>query len=156
MGIELPPQPNAIFHHLTGTTQGKQLDLSVYNQASANMSTVSDVRLHEVKHRRMTGIEESFAFDFTKDPLDMQRSQELSLKVTSVGTIHAIAFWFTMQLGAGQQINTSPDTVDGPRSHWKQAVQILQNPIQASAGEVLKFLVAHSPSRITFRHLPKA
>merc|ERR1711970_598210 len=124
------------------------------NLAGRNMTAVSDVRLHELQHTRLTTDVEALQFDFTKASLDMRRTRMVSMRTLRAGTVHAVAFWFNMELGGGASINTSPDTRDGPRSHWKQAIQLLQDPIQVQAGMTLPFEVSHDPSRISFEYMP--
>lgn len=154
-GIELLPQPRPVFSHLPPSQPGITLDVSAFDLAGRNMTAIADVRLHEIQHKRLTADAEAFQFDFMKVPLDMHRSHTVALTAKEAGVVHAIAFWFTMDLGGGAQINTSPDTPDGPISHWKQAVQLLQDPITIGhPGQVLQFRVSHDPSRISFEHLP--
>jgi len=153
-GVELLPQARPVFaHHPAGAVKDS-LDLSYFNLAGANMTAIADVRLHEIAHKRLTTPENAFDFDFEKVPLDMNREHQVTLKASATGTVHAIAFWFTMDLGGGAQINTSPDTEDGPESHWKQAMQLLQQPVTVrTVGQELTFMVSHDPSRIAFEYI---
>lgn len=154
-GIELPSQPRPVFSHLSAGGEAL-LDLREFDLAGRNMTAIADVRMHEITHKRITEDLRAFDFDFMKVPLDLNREHVLEMKAKEPGTVHAVAFWFTMELGGGAQINTSPDTEDGPISHWKQAVQLLQDPVVVKrAGEVLRFKVSHDPSRISFEYLPR-
>jgi len=58
------------------------------------------------------------------------------------GMIDAVAGWFTLDLGAGVLLKTSPLDV---LTHWKQCIFPLAKPYQVQNGDMLKFSISIEP-----------
>jgi hypothetical protein len=112
-------------------------DLSAFNQLSSIEYFDSRLRRHE--HRLLSDPFEVFRFDFYRDGPAGQRT-ELMVTPTAPGTLHAIAFWFEMELVPGITVTNSPEH---PNTHWKQAIQCLPAPLQVGPRTPLRLHASH-------------
>jgi len=153
IAIHLPRQAKPLFTHFDKARMRDALNFTAFNSAGQATSAVADVRLKDIKFRRMSEAEPVLDFSFMRSP-PLQRSKKVTLRTTAGGIVNAIAFWFSMELGGGAEINTSPDAADGSRSHWKQAVQLLDEEVVVQdAQHSLEFNVKHDMSKISFAYI---
>ncbi|QKW32647.1 50S ribosomal protein L11 methyltransferase [Actinomadura sp. NAK00032] len=118
-------------------------DLAPFNR----LSTLEyfDSRLHRHEHRVLSEPVTVFDFDFhTADA--RPRRTGLRIHPTAPGTVHAVVFWFEMELLPGITVGNAPDR----GSHWKQAVQCLQAPPRVRPGEPVAVDAAHDGEYVRF------
>ena len=65
-----------------------------------------------------------------------------------VGTVHAVAFWFELELAPGIVIANSPG---GDLTAWGQAVQFFDADVAAQPGSDIAARVLRSDTRIAFK-----
>ncbi|MGI5324656.1 50S ribosomal protein L11 methyltransferase [Actinomadura nitritigenes] len=118
-------------------------DLAPFNR----LSTLEyfDSRLHRHEHRTLSEPLTVFDFDFYTADARPERT-ELRVAPTAAGTMHAVAFWFEMELMPGITIGNAPE--DG--SHWKQAIQCLPEPLHVQPGEPVVLAAAHDGESVRF------
>ena len=61
-----------------------------------------------------------FFFDFRDPDLPMERADEYTWDVIETGVVHAVAFWFRLDLDDEASLSTAPEN---STTCWKQAVQ---------------------------------
>ncbi|WP_165495152.1 50S ribosomal protein L11 methyltransferase [Actinomadura roseirufa] len=105
-----------------------------------------DSRLTHHEHRALSEPLPVFDFDFYTDD-ESPRRTALTLEPTAAGRVHAIAFWFEMELLPGITVSNGPDQ---ERSHWKQAIQCLPVPVHVQPGEPVTLVAAHDGERVRF------
>ncbi|WP_165966121.1 50S ribosomal protein L11 methyltransferase [Actinomadura sp. 7K534] len=118
-------------------------DLAPFNR----LSTLEyfDSRLHRHEHRTLSDPLTVFDFDFrTADATP--RGNELRVRPTAAGRLHAIAFWFEMELLPGITLDNAP----GHDSHWKQAIQCLPVPVLVQPGEPVVLDAVHDGECVRF------
>jgi hypothetical protein len=88
---------------------------------------VSGMQLQMFVRNTCEEIEEVFEFDFAKEQLDLQRSQDVQFKVKTKGSYSHLlmVFWFKLHLDANNDIDSSPDGT----SHWGQAFQVASHSV---------------------------
>jgi type II protein arginine methyltransferase len=119
-------------------------DLSAFNSVSS--LEYFDSRLRRNEHRLLSAPFRVFDFDFYRDPATDART-DLVVEPTSAGTVHAIVFWFELELVPGISVTNSPEH---PNSHWKQAIQTLPVPHRVQPGEPLPLTVRHDGLHLHF------
>lgn len=119
-------------------------DLAPFNR----LSTLEyfDSRLHRHEHRALSDPLTVFDFDFYTADAGPQRA-ELLVRPTAAGRLHAIAFWFEMELVPGITLHNAP----GHESHWKQAIQCLPVPLHVQPGEPVVLDAAHDGECVRFK-----
>ncbi len=122
-------------------------DLAPFNR----LSTLEyfDSRLHRHEHRALSEPVPVFDFDFRTADASPQRT-ELRVRPTSPGRLHAIAFWFEMDLVPGVTLTNAP----GIASHWKQAIQCLPVPQLVRSGDTVAVTALHDGRHIRFEVPP--
>jgi len=85
-------------------------------------------------------------FDF-RDPPPPVRSRTIEVPATAAGEVHAVAFWFELQLDDAVSLSTAPGR---ELDHWRQAVQFFDQGRSAMPGEQLTLTVGHTDTRIYF------
>lgn len=118
-------------------------DLAPFNR----LSTLEyfDSRLHRHEHRALSEPLPVFDFDFYTADARPQRT-ELRVRPTAAGRLHAIAFWFEMDLLPGITLHNAP----GHDSHWKQAIQCLPAPLLVQPGETVVLDASHDGECVRF------
>ncbi|MDC0744661.1 50S ribosomal protein L11 methyltransferase [Polyangium mundeleinium] len=119
-------------------------DVSLFNQVSTK--TYFPVRLRAHPHVFLSPAAEAFEFDFARGPLD-PRTREVPLTTTRRGRVHGIAFWFELDLGGGVVLTNAPTN---PQSHWMQAVQCFEVPIDVERAEVVTVTCRHDDTSLRF------
>ena len=72
-------------------------------------------------------------------------------QIHRAGTVHGVAFWFTLHLDGATALSTAP----GNRTTcWKQAVQLFPEPLEVAAGDRLPLWCSHDQTRIAFAAQP--
>ncbi|TDD70619.1 SAM-dependent methyltransferase [Actinomadura darangshiensis] len=119
-------------------------DLAPFNR----LSTLEyfDSRLHRHEHRALSDPLTVFDFDFYTADARPQRT-ELRVRPTAAGKMHAVAFWFEMELLPGITIDNAP----GHDSHWKQAIQCLPAPLHVQPGEPVVLDASHDGESVRFQ-----
>ncbi|HYC02635.1 MAG TPA: tetratricopeptide repeat protein [Azospirillaceae bacterium] len=97
-------------------------------------------------HRALGPAAAVLDFDFTRDTADEGRVPA-ELAIAQDGTLHAIAFWFDLQL---DELITYSSRTAGRTNHWKQAVLFLDAPRTVRAGERLPIWACWDNTRIFF------
>ena len=125
-------------------SQASGFDLSAFNELSGKIYT--GYHLDKMKYRALSAPTEVFAFDFKNIPGDQALPREFA--VTQSGVCHAVAFWFELQMDEKTTLTTAPHLKQ--LSCWKQAVQLLEQPVQVNEGTALKLLAHHNSEEIWF------
>lgn len=99
--IECPEQPAPLSRPLSLVSG---IDFSLYNQFCA--PSYEQIRLSTLKHRRMTEEIGVFDFDFRDPSMPEERSRVEKRKTVRSGTIHAVAFWFRLNLDSSVSLYT--------------------------------------------------
>lgn len=125
-------------------------DLSAFDRFR-NPYAYQQLHLEHEPHRQLT---ESFhvkKFDFRDIPLPASESDahSLSLQAQAVtdGTMHAIAFWYQLQLDDDTMLSTGKN---GDLTHWGQAVQFFDKDRSVRQGEPIEITMYHSDTRMWF------
>ena len=118
-------------------------DLAPFNR----LSTLEyfDSRLHRHEHRTLSEPMTVFEFDFYTADARPQRT-ELTVQPTAAGKMHAVAFWFEMELLPGIVVDNAP----GHDSHWKQAIQCLPVPLHVQPDLPVSLVAAHDGECVRF------
>ncbi|MBW4615057.1 MAG: 50S ribosomal protein L11 methyltransferase [Desmonostoc vinosum HA7617-LM4] len=132
-------------HHLNFASDAVNFDVSMFN----SFSTVGyfPVRLWIWPHQLLSQPKTAFEFDFQVDSLN-PRQEEICVRAEQSGTVHGVVFWFELDLGNGVILNNA---VDNPKSHWMQAVQCFERPINVQQGDLLELMVRQSDTNIDFQ-----
>lgn len=119
-------------------------DLAPFNR----LSTLEyfDSRLHRHEHRTLSEPQVIFDFDFYRDDARPRRT-ELAVQPTAAGKLHAVVFWFELELLPGIMLSNAPERAD---SHWKQAIQCLPVPLHVQPGEPVSLEAVHDGERVRF------
>ncbi|WP_329518706.1 50S ribosomal protein L11 methyltransferase [Spirillospora sp. NBC_01491] len=118
-------------------------DLAPFNR----LSTLEyfDSRLDRHEHRALSEPLPVFDFDFYTDGAEPRRA-EFQVRPTAAGKLHALAFWFEMELMPGITLTNAP----GRGSHWKQAIQVLPVPPHVQPGEPVTLEAVHDGECVRF------
>lgn len=119
-------------------------DLTPFNRLSTLEYFDSRLRRHE--HRTLSEPLQVFDFDFYTADASPRRTT-LTVRPTAVGKVHAIAFWFELELMPGITLSNAPDHV---HSHWKQAIQVLPAPVSVQPDEPVSLEAAHDGESVRF------
>ncbi|MFV2178034.1 50S ribosomal protein L11 methyltransferase [Actinomadura sp. LOL_016] len=124
-------------------------DLAPFNR----LSTLEyfDSRLHRHEHRVLSEPLQVFDFDLSTADASPQRV-DLQVRPTSPGRLHAIAFWFEMDLVPGVTVTNAP----GVESHWKQAIQCVPVPPLVQPGDPVAVTALHDGRHVRFEVAPHA
>lgn len=86
-------------------------------------------------------------FDFRTVAIE-RSPRSRSVEVEQDGTCHGIAYWFHLDLGQGSaELDTAPRNEE---THWMQAFQALDKPIQVFGGETINVSIRHNDRAIFF------
>jgi type II protein arginine methyltransferase len=88
------------------------------------------VRLGTWPHRLLSDATELLDLDFRGDVED-EYLRRVSFDIMQPGTVHGVAAWFRLDLGAGVVLRNSPDNA---ASHWMQAFLPLDEPLHVTPG----------------------
>ncbi|NEN96632.1 MAG: SAM-dependent methyltransferase [Moorea sp. SIO3I7] len=134
-----------LVHNLNLAFDSASFDVSPFNV----FSTVGyfPVRLRIWPHRLLSKPTTALKFDFQVDSLE-PRQKEISVQVEHNGTVHGVVFWFELDLGNGVVLSNA---VDNQKSHWMQAVQCFEEPINVQKGNVLNLTIQQSDTNIDFQ-----
>jgi Ribosomal protein L11 methyltransferase (PrmA) len=119
------------------------LDISLFNRFSTR--EYFPVRLDTWCHELLSVPAIAFDFDFQGD-LPLSRTASIPVALSRAGTVHGVVFWFELELGAGVQLSNAPGNT---ASHWMQAVQCFEVPIQLPRGAAV-VEVAHDETSVWF------
>lgn len=72
----------------------------------------------------VTGVGAILDFDFRDPEMPMENSRVVVWEAANTGVIHAVAFWFRLDLDDVESLSTSPDN---ETTCWKQAVQFCES-----------------------------
>ncbi|MDJ0797773.1 MAG: 50S ribosomal protein L11 methyltransferase [Calothrix sp. MO_167.B12] len=134
-----------LVHNLNLASDAASFDVSPFNI----FSTVGyfPVRLWIWPHRLLSKPTTALEFDFQVDSLE-PRQEEISVQVEHNGTVHGVVFWFELDLGNGVVLSNA---VDNEKSHWMQAVQCFEKPINVQKGDMLNLTIQQSDTNINFQ-----
>lgn len=142
VALECPEQPAPLSRSLASL---HGFDVSLYDQFRA--ASYEQIRLSTITHRALSEPQEVFDFDFYSPSVGESRGDWQSFKIEKSGTVHGIAFWFTLHLDPTVSLSTAPDNAT---TCWKQAVQFFDAPIQVEAGDKLPLWCRHDQTKISF------
>lgn len=131
-------------HHNNFAFEAGGFDVSLFNQVSTK--TYFPVRLRAHRHAFLSPTAEAFTFDFERGPLD-PRTRTVSVRTRQRGRVHGVAFWFELDLGGGVVLTNAPSN---PQSHWMQAVQCFETPIDVERDQVVTVECRHDDTSIRF------
>lgn len=119
-------------------------DLSPFNQFSTFGYT--GYHLAKMDYRALSATAPIFEFDFRKK--SENKSVSIEFNITESGTCHAVAFWYELQLDPDTIISTAPHLPQ--LSCWKQAVQLLPQPLSLTKGQTFKLFANHDDELLWF------
>ncbi|MGQ9365296.1 tetratricopeptide repeat protein [Azospirillum sp. ST 5-10] len=93
----------------------------------------SALSLNDLPHRRLAEPVAAARLDLA-DPPRPGPVARFAFAATATGTVHAVAFWYDLHVDEEITVSTGPE---GECRHWLQAVQFLERPVAAAAGQVL-------------------
>ncbi len=131
-------------HKLNHVQEARSFDVSHFNEFST--AGYFPVRLNTWQHRFLTKPQEIFRFDFLLDTL-LPTERQVNFVASAAGLCHGFVFWFEMDLNDHITISNDPANVT---THWMQAVQCLERPIEVTEGQVVEAIVAHDDASIWF------
>ena len=118
-------------------------DLKPFNQFCDSKSCKY---VQNFPHRRLTRDFEIFDFDFMGDPIT-EEIKEIPLEINHGGTLHAMVYWFRLQLDEETTLETGIED----ESCWMAAVQLLADPVEMVPGKKLTLLAQHNGRWIKLR-----
>lgn len=125
-------------------------DLSAFDRFR-NPYAYRQLHLEHEPHRQLTEPFHVKKFDFSDIPSPASESDahRLSLQAQAVtdGTVHAIAFWYHLQLDDDIMLSTGKT---GDLTHWGQAVQFFDKDRSVRQGESIEITMHHSDTRMWF------
>ena len=133
----------------------RDLDFSLARRPAANTIYYDRAALKQAQYLADPLPLQHFDF-YTAQKADCRASVEYTL--TSAGTCHSLAGWFSMQLG-DQWLSTAPHA---SKVHWSPAFLPLDSPLALQPGEWLKFQIVRSAyayescSLISERQVPQS
>jgi protein arginine N-methyltransferase 7 len=139
MGIE----SHEIFkNYRVGKTAG--FDLQAFNEFS--ITDYVGIHLDKMSYRPLTLPVEVFNLDFNNPTF--KESRPLDLIITEPGVLHAIAYWFELDLDDNTTLSSAPGLAQ--LSSWKQAIQLIESPDSFQKGDHVSFTANHDESSIWF------
>lgn len=130
-------------------------DLSAFNhfRTSGKLQSRS---LSNTEHSSLSNTFPVQSFDFRDLPPITTDSQPntriLEIPATQSGSIHGVAFWFSLHLDDEITVSTAPD---GEMKHWKQAIYLFDDSQDVEEGESIKIQVRQFETRIDFNLMPR-
>lgn len=136
---------SSMVHNLNFVSHASRFNVSPFNI----FSTIGyfPVRLSTWPYRLLSQTTTAFEFNFQTDSL-RPRQRQMSVQVERSGTLHGIVFWFDLDLGNEVFLSNS---VDNKRSHWMQAVQCFETPINVQQNELLELTIRQDDTNIDFQ-----
>jgi type II protein arginine methyltransferase len=116
------------------------IDLRPFNVFATG---IVNQRLASYPHRTLCKRFDVFGFDFRR-PIE-RAARELSVQVDADGLCNAIVFWYELELDPHTRLSTDPQTP----SHWHQAIQLLDEPVELAAGTTCRVAASHNCASIT-------
>ncbi|MEO1257361.1 MAG: tetratricopeptide repeat protein [Bacteroidota bacterium] len=109
------------------------------------------VDLRALPHRRMSEVFHIHSFDFQNLPKEFSGKnpfkKQLQIPAIADGTVHGVAFWFTLHIDEKISLSTGPK---GEMIHWGQALQFLKDTRNAQAGSTIDLTFLQSEVLIAF------
>ncbi len=106
-------------------------------------------RLAQYPYRRLSDPVELYSFDFESDPLQPE-TKEVGVIATENGRCNLISFWFLLNLYEGITLSNCPENL---KTHWPQAVQLWNTPLNIQRGQKLLVTTRHDCFSIFFESL---
>ncbi|XP_071087204.1 protein arginine N-methyltransferase 9-like [Haliotis cracherodii] len=103
-------------------------------------TTHPDIDLHTLTYKKLCEPFELFQLDFNEDRSDsdlpsfLQQEKEVSVFVTDTGCVHAVVYWFEVQVMDDIRFSTLD-----PSLHWRQAAKMMGGQVVVSAGQTQTF-----------------
>ncbi|MBT0772922.1 hypothetical protein KIH74_28525 [Kineosporia sp. J2-2] len=116
---------------LNEVTSACDVDVSTLNELQTRGHF--PVRLQTWDHTLVSAEAGLYHLDLTQEPPDPGQAWDVVFEADTTALADGIAAWFTMDLGAGEGIDTAP----GTPSHWMQAFIPFPRPVQVIAGHPL-------------------
>ncbi|MEQ8194732.1 MAG: hypothetical protein RIB59_09615, partial [Rhodospirillales bacterium] len=124
-------------------------DLSAFDAFRSNYMNTPDLNREE--HKRLSDVFTIASYDFAAlKPSGSAAAEEkpVSVKIAEAGTVHAVAYWFDLDLADGVIYSTDPGA---GVSHWGQAVQFFDSDTAVTAGATVPLTVLLGEMQIAFR-----
>jgi tetratricopeptide (TPR) repeat protein len=118
-------------------------DLSALNEFSEALYFSHDVA--QAEHRWLSDRFTVFNYDFEGE-LKINDKALLKIPAAETGVCHAVVFWFRLFLDDEECLDTGP----GRRTHWTQAVQVLNQPLELEKGRKVILWVEQDSRGIHF------
>ena len=131
-----------------GVHEAAGFNLKPFNQFC---ETKSCKYVQNFPHRRLSRDFEIFDFDFMGDPIT-EEVKEIPLKITHGGTLHAIIYWFRLQLDEDITLETGIED----ESCWMAEVKLLRDPVEMVPGKKLTLVAQHNGRWIKLRLLDES
>ncbi|CAA9277701.1 MAG: hypothetical protein AVDCRST_MAG41-3359 [uncultured Corynebacteriales bacterium] len=103
--------------------------------------------VHQYEHTPLTDPFPVLDVDFSTRPGPAE--VHLEVPVTAGGRAHAVVMWFELALSPG--VTLCNDVAENPQSHWRQAVQTFDRPLECAAGGTVPLLAVHDGERVLVR-----
>jgi type II protein arginine methyltransferase len=120
------------------------LDVSLFNRFSTR--EYFPVRASNLDHRRLSLTRPLFTFDFQQS-IPASRAVRLPVEVAHSGDVHAILFWFDLELADGIRLSNHPANAN---SHWMQAVHCFERPLRVERGTTVVLEASHDDGSFQF------
>lgn len=125
-------------------------DLSAFDQFRAQ-GEYTRVDLDKETWSPLSDVFPVLDLDFRNVPAAITDSEPLTTKLSATasasGTVHAVAFWFDLQLDDALTVSTDPS---GQLKHWGQAVYFLDSDNDVQAGERVDLNMTRTDTWIRF------
>jgi type II protein arginine methyltransferase len=131
-------------HHNNFAFESGGFDVSSFNQFSTK--SYFPVRLRGHRHAFLSPTTLAFDFDFARGSL-APRTRSVSVEITRSGRVHGVAFWFELDLGQGLMLTNEPGN---RRSHWMQAVQCFEVPVDVEREQSVTLECSHDDTSVRF------
>jgi predicted RNA methylase len=134
-----------VIHGLNFVSDASSFDVSLFNEFSS--SGYFPVRLNTWPYRLLSEYHTALEFDFLNDSL-MPQQQRRVARVKQDGICHGIVFWFELELSHDVSLVNDPGN---PKSHWMQAVQCFETPLNVFQDDLVELMVIQDDSNIEFQ-----
>jgi hypothetical protein len=111
-----------------------------------------EVHLPRTQYRILSDPVEVARVDFAAPPPFVSEHDPIQylklLPATATGAVHAVAFWFDLQLDDRTTLSTAAES---NLTAWGQALQFLDEDVVVTAGQTMRLQASVSDSRIAFQ-----
>lgn len=124
-------------------------DLSAFDSYRNPYAQIQD--LNQEEHRCLSDTFTIATYDFaalSPKPAGGIDEKPLQVKINDAGTVHAVVFWFDLELADGIVLSSGP--LEG-HSHWGQAVQYFDQDISVKDGDQFPLTACLGEMQITFK-----